>query len=168
MTYETVAIEQSLDCEETAKLRVGESESETPHEWQNSQTIPTCEIQYQPKEVSKDGLRIIGEERDDPNKVDQQCIPDVTSSTIGSHHSYATVKERQGEMLEMSTESFVDQQHERDTDGRQPQTLDGRMIATNSDGDIERLFAPAKREFLGAKNVMYENLNISMSPNVRY
>ena len=167
MTHETVPIERSLDCKETTKLQVGESKSETSHVWQTAQPIPSYEIKYEPMKVSKDGLCIIEEEGDDSNKVDQHCIPDTPSSTMGSHHSYAIVKERQGEILEMSTESFIDQLQERDMDGRQPHTLDGRTIATGSVGDIGRALAP-NIEFRGAKNVMYENLSVSMSPNVRY
>ena len=144
---------------------------ETPNKQQSATAIPVYEIQYEPVKIDE-GLCVIreeaGEEVDDREQCklrDQLNGPSESNSgTVGSHHSYEIIKNREGEVLETSSESFLDdKQQGRDMDGGNEHTQMGGGVTST-----EPKRGGANKKFYGAKNVTYENISIALSPDVRH
>ena len=171
--YETVPGEQDSNSKETGKQKDGENMEEQryaqamPNKQQSASATPVYKIQYEPVKI-EEGLCVIREEgggevddREQCKLGDQQNGPSESNgSTMGSHHSYEIIKNREGEVLD---ESFLDdEQQRRDMDGG-----DEYMQPGNGVSSTETKQGGAKKKFHGAKNVMYENISIALSPDVR-
>ena len=169
--------EQDSNGKETVKPKDGENmkeqryTQETPNKQQSATATTIYEIQYEPVKIDE-GLCVIREEGGEEVDDREQCKlraqlngpGESNGGTVGSHHSYEIIKNREGEVLETSSESFLDsEQQGRDMDGGDEHTgLGGGVTST------EPKRGGAKKQFHGAKNVMYENISIALSPDVRH
>ena len=165
LVYETVPGEQDPNCKKTAKPQDGENmeehnyEQDMPNKQQSAKDTPVYEIQYKPVKI-EEGLCMIQEEGEDIDNTEQCKLRDTGESngTMGSHHSYEIIKDRQGAILE-STESSLGNKQARDVD-------DGHVQQGGGVPSIEARRGAKKKQH-GAKNVMYENVTIALSPDVR-
>ncbi len=166
LVYETVPGQQDPNqCKESTKPRDRENieehnyVQETLNKQQSTEAIPVYEIQYEPVKIDK-GLSVIEEEGEDLNDTKQRKLRETGGSngTMSSHHSYEIIKDREDAILEASTESSLDNKQERDMDNGQLQQGGGGTTTNRGAAAVKK----------GAKNVMYENITIAMSPDVRY
>ena len=169
LTYDTVPVD--TDHKEATTPQVQENakgnqcELEAPNKQQSTEATPIYEIQYEPVEINN-GLCVIPEEGERLNDVEQCKLgtTETNSGTISSHHSYEIVKDRRDAILEASSESLLDNQHEIGMDDR---VLQQGGITKSADSEGANGGATtAKKNFRGTKNIMYENVTISMSPDV--
>ena len=178
--YETVPGEEDRSRKDRVKPRDEENSEEQNHEQEmpnqqqsTTEATPVYEIQYEPVKIDQEGLCVIQEEGEDMDDKEQCKLREKTTEsggTICSNHSYEIIKDREGAIIETSTESaFSGNEQGSSMDGdellQQRSSDGGGRIAAGTEAAAKR---GAKRKFNGAKNVMYENISIALSPDVRY